>query len=71
MPKNDKYWPVIEYRCGVVQDKLSTTDPCTSKQAAREQIALWAEDFHILHAWIDVYTSDEFHAERHIRLTLF
>ena len=71
MQDNSKYWPTIEYRCGVIQNKLSTTDPLQSMQAAKEQFALWAEDFHILHAWVDVYTSDEYHDERHIRVTMF
>mgnify|MGYP007133728163 CR=1 FL=1 len=68
---NAKHWPTIEYRNGVITGKLSTTDPFCTMQEAKAQVAMWAEDFHILHAWIDIYASDEYHDDRHIRFTLF
>ena len=69
MSKRYAYWPSIEYRCGIVQDKMSTTDPFCSMQNARTWIALWAEDFHILHAWIDIHDPDNnMNRIRHITL---
>ena len=70
MKKQYVYWPSIEYRCGIIQDKMSTSEPFHSTKSAREQFALWAEDFRIMHAWIDVHDPDN-HLARVRRITLF
>ena len=65
------YWPSIRYRCGVYDETFSTSSPTNTMQEAKDASAVWAEDFHILHAWIDVYTIDDDGKKHRRKVTLF
>ena len=69
--KSRYYWPSIRYRNGACDETFSTSSPTHTMHDAREAIAVWAEDFHILHAWIDVYTHDDAGKKHRRRVTLF
>ena len=72
MTRSDRYWPSISYRTeDGVHHPLSTTNPVHSMKAAKECITCWADSFHIMNAWIDVYTTDEFGDEHRRRVSLF
>lgn len=55
------YWPVISYRDddGSAR-KFSTANGCRNCEEARATIRLWAKDFHILSARVDVYDASSF-----------
>lgn len=57
---NKLFWPVITHRNGIIDSKLSTSTPFHSLKEARDQISLWAQDFHILSARVDVYDGSVF-----------
>lgn len=72
MTRSALYWPSIEYRTDDdTFHPLSTTEPVRSMKVAKDVITCWAEDFHIMHAWVDVYTTDEYGDEHRRRSSFF
>lgn len=48
------YWPSAYYKTKYGKDILITTEPLFTLKKAKDQVALWAQGFQLLSAWIDV-----------------
>ena len=54
------YWPGAKIKTvNAGLDKLFTYNACLTFEKAREVITSWAQDYHLLTAWIDEEEDDE------------